>query len=117
MTQLLDAPSLSQWIGDSKRRYFDNYTGMARVSCVTSDLHSSDCASPMGNSTAMAATACIAVTHGSFNRIRQVCSYVRHLIHGSQGPYESTPQTASRSVQLFLHNSPLHATSAAIACI
>jgi len=40
---------------------------------------------------------------------RRGCKWIRpivtpHLIHGTQGPLESATQTASRSVQPFLHS-------------
>jgi len=48
----------------------------------------------------------IDAAHRRFNCIRQVAPMCTpHLIHASLDPPESTSQTTSRSVQLFLHSS------------
>ena len=46
----------------------------------------------------------IAAAHGRFSGIRQVAQCASHIIHASLGPPDSKSQTASRTVQPFLHN-------------
>jgi len=46
----------------------------------------------------------IDVAHGRFNSMCQVASVTSHLTHASLGPPEFKSQTASRSVQPFLHS-------------
>jgi len=48
----------------------------------------------------------IAAAYERFSGIRQVAPVCPHLIHAWLGPSEFSTQTASRSVQPFLHSSP-----------